>query len=422
MIFNYGILNKAIKDIVKDENDNQYKLIKSNVEKVDEGSNYILYPPINPSTAKYFYQNSPILYKCIHALVEDIILGELTCEDIEVERFWKNNQDELFYLCIDYILFGYACGEILEDKDKQKIIAIKQIPADTVRLIRENDSCYVKQTINGNSVVLSISGEVYDEKLMRRDVVGNCIWLSGDERYAHYCLPRWYSSRNQIASNIVISDLNIDNIQNGNLLSGVLAISGGRQLPFDDNITFEEKLKEQFGNVGTGLAVCYVENGNRDHELDMKYINLTNNNYSYIETIYDDNEQSILEYFVLPKIRLLTNEGKESMNSNKSETLWKIYLRSCFNIQSDFLDFIKTFNKLYFGKYVKINIALPTFEDETTTVIQNVEKLMNLGLMNKKQAIEYINQQNSDFKLEYDESLMNQSYDITNTYENENQW
>lgn len=420
MIFNYGILNKAVKDIVKDENDNQYKLIESSVEKIDEGSNYILYPPINPSTAKYFYQNSPILYKCIHALVEDIILGEISCNDKNIEKFWKNNQDELFYLCIDYILFGYACGEVLEDKEKGKAIAIKQIPADTVRLIRENDSCYVKQTINGNSVILTISGEVYDERVMRKDVVGNCIWLGGDERYAHFSLPRWYSSRNQIASNIVISDLNIDNIQNGNLLSGVLAISGGRQLPFDDNITFEEKLKEQFGNVGTGLAVCYVENGNRDHELDMKYINLTNNNYSYIKTIYDDNEQSILECFFMPKIRLLNNEGKESMNSNKSEVLWKIYLRSCYNIQNNFLDFMKTFNKLYFGKYIKIDIALPTFEDETTIVIQNVEKLMNLGLMNRKQAIEYINQQNSDFKLEYDESLMNQSYDITNT--SENQW
>lgn len=422
MIFNYGILNKAVKDIVKDENDNQYKLITTNVEKIDEGSNYILYPPINPSTAKYFYQNSPILYKCIHALVEDIILGEISCKDKNIEKFWKNNQDELFYLCIDYILFGYACGEVLEDKEKGKTIAIKQIPADTVRLIRENDSCYVKQTINGNSVILTISGEVYDERVMRKDVVGNCIWLGGDERYAHFSLPRWYSSRNQIASNIVISDLNIDNIQNGNLLSGVLAISGGRQLPFDDNITFEEKLKEQFGNVGTGLAVCYVENGNRDHELDMKYINLTNNNYTYIKTIYDDNEQSILECFFMPKIRLLNNEGKESMNSNKSEVLWKIYLRSCYNIQNNFLDFMKTFNKLYFGKYIKIDIALPTFEDETTIVIQNVEKLMNLGLMNRKQAIDYINQQNSDFKLEYDESLMNKSYDITNTYENENQW
>ena len=93
MIFNYGILNKAVKDIVRDENDNQYKLIKTNVEKIDEGSNYILYPPINPSTAKYFYQNSPILYKCIHALVEDIILGEITCSNSEVERFLINNQD-----------------------------------------------------------------------------------------------------------------------------------------------------------------------------------------------------------------------------------------------------------------------------------------------------------------------------------------
>lgn len=416
MIFNYDILNKAVKEIVRDENNNQYKLIQSNVNKIDEGHNYILYPPINPSTAKYFYQNSPILYKCIHALVEDITLGQISCEDRKIERFWKNNQDELFYLCIDYILFGYACGEILKNKNNETI-AIKQIPADTVHLIRENDSCYVRQSINGNNTILTISGEVYDEDRMRNDVEGNCIWIGGDERYSYFSLPRWYSSRNQIASNIVISDLNIDNIQTGNLLSGVLAISGGRQLPFDDNITFEEKLKEQFGNVGTGLAVCYVENGNRDHDLDMQYINLTNNNYSYIKTIYDDNEQSILECFFMPKIRLLNNEGKESMNSNKSETLWKIYLRSCYNIQRNFMSFIKIFNKLYFNKYMEIDIALPTFEDQTTIVIQNVEKLMGLGLMNKKQAVEYINQQNSDFKLEYNEDLMELSYDVTNNIE-----
>ena len=160
-----------------------------------------------------------------------------------------------------------------------------------------------------------------------------------------------------------------------------------------------------------------MENGNRDHDLDMQYINLTNNNYSYIKTIYDDNEQSILECFFMPKIRLLNNEGKESMNSNKSETLWKIYLRSCYNIQRNFMSFIKIFNKLYFNKYMEIDIALPTFEDQTTIVIQNVEKLMGLGLMNKKQAVEYINQQNSDFKLEYNEDLMELSYDVTNNTE-----
>lgn len=405
MNFNYGRLNKAVDKIVIDENNNQYKMIESSTKKQDEGENYILYPPVNPSTAKYFYQNSPILFKCINALTEDITLGQVSSENIGIRDFWFNNQDELSYLCKDYLLFGYACGEILCDETKNKAVSVKQIPADTVRLIEENGSVYVQQHINGNLTTLTIHGEIYDPETIRKDVEGNCIWIGGDERYKYFSIPKWYSARNQIATNIVISDLNIDNIQNGNLLTGVLAISGGRQISIDDEMSFEDKLKKQFENVGIGLAVSYVENANRDQPINMDYINLTNNNYTYIRTTYEDNEQSILECWFMPKIRLLNNTEKESMNSNKSEVLWNIYLRSCDNIQREFLSPIHRFNRYYFKTHEKLNVALPTFENQTTVVLDNVRNLMDMGLMSRKEAIEYINQQNLDFKLSIEDNI-----------------
>lgn len=410
MIFNYGKLNNSIDKIVKDENGNQYKLLETSSSKQDERNSYMLHPPVNPSIAKYFYENSAILFKCINALTEDITLGQITSEDKTIRTFWFNNQDELSYLCKDYLLFGYACGEILNDTETDKTVAIKQIPADTIKLIKENGSLYVKQNINGNHTTLMIHGEVYDETKVRKDVQGVCVWIGGDERYKYFSLPKWYSAKKQIATNIVIDDLNIENINDGNLLSGVLAISGGRQLAIDNEISFEDKLKRQFANVGTGLAVTYVENGNRDQELEMEYINLTNDNYNYIKTIYDDNEQSILECWFIPKIRLLNNDGKESMNSNKSEILWKIYIRSINNIQRNLLAPIHRFNRFYLKTKNKLNIALPTFEDESAIIINNVEKLMNLGLMNRKQAIEYINKQNIDLRLEVNEDYTNTAY------------
>lgn len=410
MKVNYGILNKSVDKVIKDENNNQYKLLEAGSKKIDEGENYILYPPINPSTAKYFYQNSPILFKCINALSEDLTLGEISSNNKEIRDFWFNNQDELYYLCKDYLLYGYGCAEILKDIKSDKTVAIKQIPADTLRLIKYNDSVYVQQSINGKKTTLTIHGEIYNEKNMRDDVEGTCIWIGGDEGYKHFSLPKWYSARHQIATNIVISELNIDNINNGNLLSGVLAISGGRQITIEGDISFEEKLKRQFSNVGTGLAVTYVENGNRDQELEMEYINLTNNNYDYIRRIYEDNEQSILECWFMPKLRLLNNENRESMNSNKSEIIWNIYLRSCNNIQNNYLSRVHRFNRYFFNSRDKLNIALPTFEDQTSIVVNNVKSLMELGLMSKKDAVEYINAQNIDVKLTVPDDYLSQSY------------
>ena len=305
---------------------------------------------------------------------------------------------------------GYALGNPKEyaQTEENQTDDIKYLnkysKSANMRTIDKNVANWVYATGVGYYFIEPKS-EIYDPETMRKDVEGNCIWIGGDERYKYFSIPKWYSARNQIATNIVISDLNIDNIQNGNLLTGVLAISGGRQISIDDEMSFEDKLKKQFENVGIGLAVSYVENANRDQPINMDYINLTNNNYTYIRTTYEDNEQSILECWFMPKIRLLNNTDKESMNSNKSEVLWNIYLRSCNNMQREFLSPIHRFNRYYFKSHEKLNVALPTFENQTTVVLDNVRNLMDMGLMSRKEAIEYINQQNLDFKLWIEDNI-----------------
>ena len=45
------------------------------------------------------------------------------------------------------------------------------------------------------------------------------------------------------------------------------------------------------------------------------------------------------------------------------------------------------------------DLSLPTFENQTSSVLENVKILMEMGLMNRKEAVKYINQQNIDFNL-----------------------
>ena len=205
MKFSYGVKNRTINKIIRDNNNNNYELLTSSMKKLDESQNAILFPPINVNVAKYFYENSPILYKCIHAIAEDTTLGEVSSDDEKLSHFWEKNQDELFYMMLDYLLFGYACAEIITNK-KGEVKLLKQIPSYTVHLIKEDDCYYAHQVINANNVKLQLHGEIYPAE---DEADGLCLWIGGDERYEKFSLPRWKSCMNQLASNILVNELNI---------------------------------------------------------------------------------------------------------------------------------------------------------------------------------------------------------------------
>lgn len=404
------ILNKTLNEFVTDMHNEQYEVLRKSTNKKDEHRGSILRSPVNPRLSKFLYLNSGILNKCIRAIAEDTILGQISCKDSDVARFWNNNQNELFMLMKDYLLYGYAIaelifthepikskkGELLHDpvtgevRTNDKLVTIRQAPADSFTLYNINDAYYAEQNLNGNTKMLNIHGEIYpeDDKV---ETEGTILWIGGDELYRWFSIPQWYASRTQLLMNITLTDLDIDTFQKGNLMSGLLLVSGGRQIVLEGEKSIGDQLQEQFSSVGTGLAVTYLENASKDQPTNAEYINLTSNNYEYIQSRYSDNEQSVLESFFIPKERLLNNDTKESMNSNKSEIIWNTYIRSLRNTQSKMLEYCQTINSFYLKNNNTINISLPTFEDNTQIAIQNVSTLMQLGLMSQSEAVEYLN-------------------------------
>ena len=394
------ITNKTVHKIVKDIHDNAYELITKKTKKYDEKQGSIIKSPINPQLSKYLYLHSNILNKCVRALSEDIILGAINCENEAVETFWKNNQKALHEACKDYFTYGYTVNELLFKPNTTGLVGLKQAPAATFSLYKLNDCYYARQDINGEHNLFNIHGQIYP-KHDPVETVGTVLWIGGDELYDFFSVPMWYANKKALLSNILIDDLDIDNLDNGNLMSGILIFSGPKQIQQPGQTkTPEEELKEDFQDIGTGLAVTYIQQGFKDQPVNVQYIGLNNNNYDYLKTKYDDNEKSIFESFFMPKERLLNNETKESMNSNKSSVLWDIYLRSLKNLQSIILFYVNDINQFFFQSKEELNISLPTFEDQTTTVIDNVVKLLANGLMSRNEAINYINSQNIDFQLE----------------------
>lgn len=375
--------------------------------KEDERIGTIIHPPVPERLSSYFYLHNTTLNKCIRALAEDITLGEVTCNDENIAGFWKNNQQELKRLTQQWLIYGYAAAELIYKPETQgELLCIRQIPSDTIHLEKHNDSYYAVQNFNGNVVRLHIHGEVYPDP-DPVGVDGDCIWIGGDEMYEHFGIPQWYSAKNNLIINNLIKEVNQENFESGNLATGLLAISGSRRLALEDEETFEESVERQFQEGGNGLVIAYVENGDMENPLNFEYINLSQSNDTYLADTYKQNEQEIFECFFMPKERVLNNETKESMNSNKSEILWNIYLRSCRNIQTTPLALCREINSFFF-EYDEddFDISLPTFEDMTTTAIENVTRLLELGLMSRKEAVQYLND-NLDFNLEPPEDSLN---------------
>lgn len=386
---NGQVTNQAIERIVTDLMDRSYTLLERETVKTDDLNGSIIRSPINPAMSRYLYLNSNVLNKCIRAISEDIILGKISCHDDYVLGFWEQNQNELFMLCKDFLVYGYGVAELIFNDDDE-LVSVRQAPAESFSIYTLEDCKYAKQDLNSTHKFYQIHGEVYPDNV-DVDCRGIVLWIGGDELYDLFSVPQWYASKTELLMNIVLTNLDIDNFQRGNLVSGMLAISGGRQLSIPGEESFEEKLMTQFQQVGTGLAISYIENANPDQPINMEYINLSNDNYDYLRSKYDANEQSILESFFIPKERLLNNESKESMNSNKSNVLWSIYLRSSQNIQNRLLHYVDELNRFYFDCSEDLLISLPTFEDNTQIVIQNVSSLLSMGLMSRSEAIEYLN-------------------------------
>lgn len=370
-----------------------------------------LKPPIPMKDCLYVFENSSHVAKCCRILSADIIYNEITLtldtmdepSENEVNQVQKinkyliNNIDELYYLSIDYHYAGWAALEYTWDNTNFKL---KQIPIHTCKIIRDNihgmDVYILKQQINSKTHYFKIMGEEYPENsaYYNGEKLGYACLLGGDNIYQFFSLPKWAQDYNEILTEIAISANDYRTVSKGNISSGVLNINLEPQLPqpikYDDNgnpiiqKAREDVIREELQSANTGTAVIFTES---NRPLNMDYVNLTNSNHSYLSDLGDKCQQSVLNDYNIPLIRMMINTDKESMHSDKTKSLWEIYTLNLKNEQKPFKQFIRELIKDLYGIPVEVNISTPIFSDRREIEVRLISQAWNDGILTLKQTI-----------------------------------
>ena len=373
-----------------------------------------LKPPISMRDCLYVFQNSSHVAKCCRILSADIIYNEisLTFDNLDepsekeinqlqtINKYLLDNIDELFYLANDYYYAGWAALEYTWDNTKFKL---KQIPIHTCKVIRDKiqgqEVFILKQQINSKNHFFKIMGESYPDNFVyyQNEKLGYASLLGGDNIYQFFSLPKWIQDYNEILTEIAISANDYKTISNGNISSGVLNINLEPQLKppikYDENgnIIPPEKVKsrediisEELQSANTGTAVIFTES-NRQVNLD--YVSLANSNHSYLSDLGTKCQQAVLNDYNIPLVRLMINTDKESMNSDKTKSIWEIYTLNLKNEQKPFKQFIRELIQDLYGISVEVNITTPIFSDRREIEVNLISQAWNDGILTLKQTI-----------------------------------
>lgn len=376
-------------------------------EKEDTARNGIeLKPPIPMKDCKYVFDNSSYVAKCCRILAKDIILNKLTLiskdegYDIVVKKIQDNlieNIMELYYLLVDYYYAGIGAVEYATGKHRFKL---KQIPINTTRILRVNyqgnEYYLLEQKIDTSINYFKIMGEEYPPSFshFNGEVLGDCCLIGGDNFYQFFATPLWVQEKDKIFTEIAISNKNYNTISNGNIATGILNINLEPQIvkpvQYDDNgnkiITpsREDIIAEEITNTDSGIAVVFTES-NRPVSFD--FTNIENNNYEYLQALQEKAEQSVLNCYNIPLARLMINTEKESMNSNKTQSIWEIYTLDLATEQSRIKEFIKELIYELYSIKVDVEIELPIFSDRREIEINNILNEWDKGVLTLKQTI-----------------------------------
>ena len=90
----------------------------------------------------------------------------------------------------------------------------------------------------------------------------------------------------------------------------------------------------------------------------------------------------------IPLARLMINTEKESMNSNKTQSIWEIYTLDLKTEQSKIKEYIKELIFELYSIEVSVEIEVPLFSDRKEIEINNLINEWNAGLLTLKQTIE----------------------------------
>ena len=395
--------------------------IAPKTSKEDEKYKYRIDPLVPVSIAQNLILQNNRLDKAIRILAQDVILNEITYlsdSESEVENtvasFWKNNINEFYKQLQEFYSYGFGASEIIFDKETGLPKELYQIPAETLFIKQEDNrdgsySYYAIQKIDGKpDVKMKLSRFHYDEE---DSDLSTCFWLGGGKTSEFYEIPYWLPAFNSISAKVALDELNAKKINEGNLMSGILVI---RRPPAFEGQKEETKqdLEDQMSDAGTGILVMDLESFNAEIPLEVQYVPISEQNYQYLSELADRCDEDILACFSIPKVRLMIDDVTESMNSQKSNTIYEIYTKSLENEQLPFEIEMNKFNHRYFNYNGVVDIETPIFSDKKDVEVNSILNLFNNGILTLGETIKAISVFYPKLQLEYNESnpLFNERY------------
>lgn len=413
MIIKGATVDKEVASIEKSISNNlkNKKLFQS--EKQDTATQGVeLKPPIPMRDCLYVFENSSHVAKCCRILASDIIYNEITLTPTTEEPSEKltnninaikemldENIDELYNIAVDYYYAGWCAMEYVWDNTR---FSLKQLPIHTCSIIRtpvqgqDGEVYLLKQKINSTTRYFKIMGEQYPDNFVnyQNQPLSNVSLIGGDNIYAFFSLPRWVQNYKKILTEIAIASSDYRTVSNGNISSGILNINLEPQqavpLTYDEQgnpvqqESRQEAITKEITGASGGTAVIFTES-NRPVNLD--YVGLTNNNQSYLAELGLQCQQAVLNDYNIPLVRLMINTDKESMNSDKTKSIWEIYTLNLQNEQRIFKIFIAELIYDLYSLPVTVDIDTPIFSDRREIEVKILSDAWNDGALTLGQYV-----------------------------------
>ena len=383
-----------------------------------------LLPPVSMRNCLYVFENSSYVAKSARILANDVLFNNITLsssdlndDDVvlkeqvkQIQEYLMSNIDELYNLAVDYYYSGWGAIEYVWNNTQ---FSLKQIPIHTCKIkritINKEYVFLLEQKINSKTKYFKIMGETYPDDFLfyNGEKLGYTAIIGGDNIYQFYSLPYWVQDYKKILTQIAISEADYKTVANGNISSGILNINLEPQIApaieYDQNgnvveqTSRQEIIENELLNANGGTAVIFTES-NRQVKLD--YVNLTNNNYSYLSDLGDKCQQAVLNDYNIPLVRLMVNTEKESMNSNKTQSIWEIYTLNLRNEQKKWKQFLNELIFELYGMDLIVDIDVPIFSDRREIEVKLLIDAWKEGALTLEQYItglsEYINVINLD--------------------------
>lgn len=362
--------------------------------KKDSERTDIIYPLFDIGNCKYVISKYPTLSAIIRVLSVDTCyneyvfakLNDTSYDNEEVTEFWKRNKSELKKQTEDWLGFGFGASEITFHENTGYPAKLKQIPAETldIKIVQYNGQAYhfARYMNDGKEVFFRITREDYTGLPDNLDIgSGWVIWLGGGNESQWYDKPIWYSAYNDLLTAIRKKELDYHTISNDNIPKSVLFIEGPPDNPSNGELGVYESLRQQFQKANGGIAISYLETPMDSDILKTDYVKIQDDNFDYLNELIKQTDNSLLSLYRVPTIRLMIDNNKESLNSNKSQTVYEIYTLDLESYQYPIEEEINIFTHLFYEPNIYCEIKTPIFVDNKKSQAQTILEFYDVGIL-----------------------------------------